>query len=814
MTEGLPFKATRAPPSTPTSLPISLTFPVHSGSTAGLIAQISLNSPGNLNALRAEDIQTLIATVEWVNEQPDIIITVLTATGRFFSSGANVADPARHLPADLTALSPSDPLYHSRLNQFYAQKAYNNNSRFARCLYDHDKLLVAALNGPAVGITAAGLAYCDLVYCFEDFWLATPFTSLALVAEGGASKTFVEKMGLGRAQQALLEGRRMPASELLEAGFVSKIFPTPSPPAEADKKLYTPPIMDFVLPHLTSKLLPPTADSFALLYTKKLIRNATYEGKSWTEVNDAEVLGAAKVFTSGRPIKQFERLATPMCGRFSNAQPVYQYTATVENQIHRRRENEEREGNAASSHASKTSQGSSGNAKDTALPFHAALSEEDYYPTHNVSPSSRVPVLRLQTPVPLPSGGASDDQSTKGNGLVMECMRWGLLPAYTTSIPRGADALRTINARDDSVLSGQSMWTPLLRKGKRCVVFCQGFYEWLKKPDGSRIAHFVGMQDEGSGRTDVNGRQKALMPMAGLYEKCTIDKQEVYSFTVITTESNTQLNFLHDRMPVILPDPDSIIAWLGYGSASSKQVCSLLKPYNVGKLDVYPVPREVGKVGNDDKNFILPVSSRKDGIAAAFGKVKKAGGEDVNSETHAPMAEEVKAVDGTGKRKRESDEELARKLQKEEEVNVQQQEQNRSAIKAEAGTENSSVKADEEFAKKLQSEEESMVVKAEGRKSKEDGNIEGEGGLMKGEEDNGSKGEPERAEPSKDEHQASSSKFSPEPYNPPVSPPRPNGGFSTSDATPSRSASRRPAPTSKKLEEAAKGTKDIRKFFG
>ena len=67
--------------------------------------------------------------------------------------------------------------------------------------------------------------------------------------------------------------------------------------------------MDFVLPHLTSKFLPPTADPFALLFTKKLIRNATYEGKSWTEVNDAEVLGAEQVFTSGRPAKQFERLA-------------------------------------------------------------------------------------------------------------------------------------------------------------------------------------------------------------------------------------------------------------------------------------------------------------------------------------------------------------------------------------------------------------------------------------------------------------------------------------------------------------------------
>lgn len=89
----------------------------------------------------------------------------------------------------------------------------------------------------------------------------------------------------------------------------SAIFPTPTPPAGADRKTYTPPIMDHVLPHLASKLLPPVADSFALLYTKKLIRSATYEGKSWEEVNNAEVRGAETVFGSGRPAKQFERLA-------------------------------------------------------------------------------------------------------------------------------------------------------------------------------------------------------------------------------------------------------------------------------------------------------------------------------------------------------------------------------------------------------------------------------------------------------------------------------------------------------------------------
>lgn len=91
---------------------------------------------------------------------------------------------------------------------------------------------------------------------------------------------------------------------------LSAVFPTPSMPSGADKKTYTPPIMDVVLPHITSQFIPPTADPFALLYTKKLIKEATYENKSWSQVNYAEVQGAQTVFASGRPMKQFQRLAS------------------------------------------------------------------------------------------------------------------------------------------------------------------------------------------------------------------------------------------------------------------------------------------------------------------------------------------------------------------------------------------------------------------------------------------------------------------------------------------------------------------------
>jgi peroxisomal 3,2-trans-enoyl-CoA isomerase len=133
--------------------------------------------------------------MEWINEQPHILITVLTGSGRYFSAGADVSDAARILPEEITSRAETDPLHITTKRQFYAQRAHMNNRRLGQTFYHHDKILVAAMNGPVVGISSAFISYCDFIYCFDDFFLLTPFSSLALVAEGGSSTTFIKKVG-------------------------------------------------------------------------------------------------------------------------------------------------------------------------------------------------------------------------------------------------------------------------------------------------------------------------------------------------------------------------------------------------------------------------------------------------------------------------------------------------------------------------------------------------------------------------------------------------------------------------------------------
>lgn len=98
---------------------------------------------------------------------------------------------------------------------------------------------------------------------------------------------------------------------------------------------------------------------------------------------------------------------------------------------------------------------------------------------------------------------------------------------------------------------------------------------------------------------------------------------------MITTDSNAQLKFLHDRMPVILnPGSGDLFKWLDpKRSEWNKELQSLLKPFD-GELEIYPVSKEVGKVGNNSPAFIIPVDSteNKQNIANFFGAQKKGAG--------------------------------------------------------------------------------------------------------------------------------------------------------------------------------------------
>ncbi|KAK5054523.1 hypothetical protein LTR84_001414 [Exophiala bonariae] len=189
---------------------MSVSHEVVSYTTRGKFAIITLNKPSKLNALTLSEFYDLANLLREIDERHEIVVTILTGTGRFFSAGADV--------------SRSPPLSNQDTRRHLLQTFVAGNLYLTRAAATHSKILVAALNGPAVGGGAAVAAFADFIYATPEAYLLLPFASLGLVAEVGTSRTLVQRMGISLANEAMLMGRKISAEELLKCGFLSQII--------------------------------------------------------------------------------------------------------------------------------------------------------------------------------------------------------------------------------------------------------------------------------------------------------------------------------------------------------------------------------------------------------------------------------------------------------------------------------------------------------------------------------------------------------------------------------------------------------------
>ena len=90
---------------------------------------------------------------------------------------------------------------------------------------------------------------------------------------------------------------------------------------------------------------------------------------------------------------------------------------------------------------------------------------------------------------------ADVESDPKSTGYKLQAMKWGLVPFWTKRNPDYGSMMKTINCRDDSLIENRGMWNTMKQR-KRCMVVCEGFYEWLKKSGGKeKIPHFVRRED-------------------------------------------------------------------------------------------------------------------------------------------------------------------------------------------------------------------------------------------------------------------------------------------------------------------------------
>ncbi|OTB20128.1 hypothetical protein K445DRAFT_312543 [Daldinia sp. EC12] len=260
---------------------------------AGRIATITIDNDKKLNALGFEGYYALAKALREIAARDDIYITVLTGKGRYFSAGADVSIGSKK-PGD-----PSNPSRPSDNYEHWLRSFVANNLSLTRALYTHPKILVAALNGPAVGLSAALTAHADFVYCAPHTFLLMPFSSLGLVAEGGASHAMVQRLGISKANEALIQSKRISCDDLVRTGFVNKVFDCARGDSDGFLKQVMKEIEDTMGDHLNND---------SLLGIKALIQKPHRD--TLEKQNVAEVFAGLDRFISGVPEEEFDKIAS------------------------------------------------------------------------------------------------------------------------------------------------------------------------------------------------------------------------------------------------------------------------------------------------------------------------------------------------------------------------------------------------------------------------------------------------------------------------------------------------------------------------
>lgn len=85
-------------------------------------------------------------------------------------------------------------------------------------------MIVAVLNGPAIGVAATTLALCDIVYASDRAYISTPFVPLGLCAEGTSSYLFPRLLGRSKASELLFLNKRMSAQDAYKSGLVARVI--------------------------------------------------------------------------------------------------------------------------------------------------------------------------------------------------------------------------------------------------------------------------------------------------------------------------------------------------------------------------------------------------------------------------------------------------------------------------------------------------------------------------------------------------------------------------------------------------------------
>ncbi|XP_076623562.1 abasic site processing protein HMCES-like [Colletes latitarsis] len=228
-------------------------------------------------------------------------------------------------------------------------------------------------------------------------------------------------------------------------------------------------------------------------------------------------------------------------------------------------------------------------------------SDVEYKPSCNIGPKDALPCVVA----------GSHFGETKER--VLCAMMWSVIPPWHEGDYKKSN-MATHNARLEN-LRNSKLYAPLLHRGQRCIVICEGYYEWKAgntKKDAKQPYYIYAAQEKGVRADDPTTWKDEwsedgwkgfkVLKMAGIFNKYkTAEGKTIYSCTIVTTDSNNVLSWLHNREPVFLNTEEASQIWLKK-ELSVAQAVELLKntTLTVGDLSWYTVSTLVNNVYHKD----------------------------------------------------------------------------------------------------------------------------------------------------------------------------------------------------------------------
>ena len=187
---------------------------------AGGVGRITLNRPSSLNAWTIPFGRELLSALTERAADPSVRAVLVTGAGRGFSSGAD-------LRAGFEVADDGMPDVRGELDGVYHP--------VIKAVRELEKPVVAAVNGPAVGIGASLAFACDLVLAAESAFFQLAFANIGLMPDGGSTALLPTAIGKARAFELSLLAERLTPARALEWGLINAVHPDDELLPEAEK---------------------------------------------------------------------------------------------------------------------------------------------------------------------------------------------------------------------------------------------------------------------------------------------------------------------------------------------------------------------------------------------------------------------------------------------------------------------------------------------------------------------------------------------------------------------------------------------------